>query len=134
MSCGGVKEDRENGGGTKFMSFGRKELRTRTILRRLRCLFRDARALLPTQRIAHVAAGVVAGLALFYVYPVAIFLWLSFVLYEIVEAWFWIHTMRRPDKVFKDILEFTIPLFALVLFSMVIDTVFKTDIWRLMRW
>jgi len=83
-----VKEDRENGGGTKSMRYAREESHTRTILRRLRCLFRDMRALIPVQHLAHVAAGVITGLALFYVYPIAIVLWLSFILYEIVEAWF----------------------------------------------
>jgi len=116
------------------MRYAREESHTRTILRRLRCLFRDVRALIPVQHLAHVAAGVITGLALFYVYPVAIVLWLSFILYEIVEAWFWIHTMRRPDKVFKDILEFTMPLFAVVLFCIVIESVFNTNIWRMMNW
>jgi len=65
------------------------------------------------KRLAHVVAGAVASVC-FIIKPVfGAVLWLNFMLYELIEAWYFLQTRQRPDKVFRDILEFVFPQFVI---------------------
>jgi len=65
-------------------------------------------------RIAHAACGAITGvLAFLYLLPWAWLLWLSFIIYEIIEAWYFLQTKQRPDKVYRDLQDFFFPMFLI---------------------
>jgi len=65
-------------------------------------------------RIAHVMCGVTTGiLAFFYLSPWAWLLWLSFIVYEMVQAWYLLQTRQKPDKVYGDLMDFFFPIFVI---------------------